>query len=111
MPNGEQIQRAREIAETIRDQIRYGTTSNTGRTIGGVQAMMCWGARNFNSVLESKEWSGGLQFWVDGFKFSGLVQVLLTWSDTYTIKLDTEIKLTDIYFDQLTEVIDSLVEA
>ena len=102
--------RAVEIATIILEQIKEGTTSNVGRTISGRHAMLCWGVRKLNAVSENEQWEGGLEFVVSGVKYSGLVRVLLAWDDTYTIKLNNDTTRTNIYFDQLTEVIDALVE-
>lgn len=89
-----------QIAQTIQQQLMAG----------GRIKVMSWGAHN---------WVGGdnfLQFKVQGFLFKGIVRIVLTSMDDYTIEFykprTTEPFKTieGMYCDQLTEVIDRHVE-
>ena len=59
-----------------------------------------------------------MTFRVSGLKFKGIVKIILNWSDTYTVQLVKNQKgaevikaeKSDIYCDQLTEIVDNLVE-
>jgi hypothetical protein len=99
-----------QIAKTIIEQIKAGTTSNLGRTISGSMALMCWGASAFHPLAETESYRGGLTIQVNGAKHVGPVTVELAWDDTYTVVVG-ETRTPQIFFDQLTEVIDGLVEA
>ena len=90
-----------EIAKTILEQIKYGDK----------WALMAYGSRNFVALKESKEFQGGLQFQVNGFKHKGIVRVQLKWIDTYTITFINEKGVTvkeveDVYCDMLVDVLD-----
>jgi hypothetical protein len=74
-----------------------------------------WGAHDFESVLESEEGEGGLQFSVDGFKHTGRVKVVLNWLDlfdVYLINQDGTLKekIENVFVDSLISVIDNAVE-
>lgn len=69
---------------------------------------MSWGAYNF------KEIDNGLMFHVDGFKFHGDVEVSYDeGSDTFNVVFFNQTvtkRYTDVYFDELAELIDTYVE-
>lgn len=71
--------------------------------------LFSWGAHNFKAI------ENGLQMDVQGFLFTGLVKVIYeAGSDTFKIQLVRAGELvkeeTDIYLDNLTDVIDGMVE-
>lgn len=71
--------------------------------------VMSWGACN---------WKGGenfLQFKVNGYKLAGAVRIELNGKDLYDITFYNEKKevvqtANDIYFDQMVDLIDGVVE-
>ena len=72
--------------------------------------VMSWGARKF-SQYKSK----ALIFRVSGRLHKGLVCITLAWDDTYTItllnlKFEVKQTRTDVYFDELVNDIDHMVE-
>ena len=72
--------------------------------------LMCWGARNFVN-MDGK----ALRFKVSGYLHKGLVYVTLNGADLYDVHLvsthgNLKETKTDIYFDDLSEMIDSMVE-
>ena len=79
---------------------------------------MTWGANTFFGGGECEASRGFLQFKVGGMKFKGLVKIKLEWNDTYTVEFwkgrGTKIRIVDsvseVYFDNLTTVIDRFVE-
>jgi hypothetical protein len=89
---------------------------------GGRNKVMSWGANSWtHGTMPKKEKGGGesfLIFKVQGFLFKGMVRVILAWDDTYTVQLLKKEKgelvvkeeITNVYFDELTDVIDSKVE-
>ena len=107
-----------QIAETIRQQI-LGT--------GGIAVVGSWGF-NRPAVLPENTHPdhgyclGGLQFRVNGYVLRrGIVRVWLHGSDTYIVEfghadrrqpggIRVRCTFTDIYFDQLAELIDGNVE-
>lgn len=70
--------------------------------------MWSWG---FNSPTRLSD-NRGLAFKVQGFKYTGLVEVVYDEGlDTFTVILKKTGKtIEDVYFDELVNVIDSLVE-
>jgi len=72
--------------------------------------LMCWGARNFVKIKDN-----ALRFKVSGYLHKGYVYITLGASDTYDIHLVSthgnhkETK-EGIYYDQLSDVIDMMVE-
>lgn len=87
--------------------------------IGQIQAtdmlaLFAYGARNVTAM------DNGVMFRVNGLKFSGIVKIILTGMDDYTITLGKFIKKTlefeikhveeGVYCDQLVVVLDSLIE-
>lgn len=90
-----------EIARTILNQIKYADRS----------ALMAWGATNFATISESKEFQGGLSFMVNGLVHQGWVKVGLSWVDDYTIYFynqnrDIVKTVEGCYCDMLVDVID-----
>lgn len=96
------MQKQLQIATTIREQLYAG-----GRKI-----VWSWGAHEWQALPETREYDGGLQFRVKGRLYNGPVHIWLAYDDTYTIKLKDKAakELKNIYCNQLTEVVDSLVE-
>jgi len=76
------------------------------------QIVWCWGAKDFKALG-----SHALVFKVNGYKHKGYVVITLGFMDTYDIHLldkqgnQKGITLRDVYCDQLTDVIDTLVES
>jgi hypothetical protein len=114
------------IANTVIQQIKSGTDASNRNK--GTHLMMCWGYRS-PLALQAQKYGednqlGGLCFRVSGIHFKGLVFVRLIANDTYTVEFGNPSKaknavnglkikksLQGMYFDQLTEVIDSYVES
>ena len=91
------------VAQTILQQLK--ATSS--------RKMLCWGSRQFIGM------GNGLKFKVSGLKFTGYVYVIYeTGSDTYKVQLGVIRKgawvvkkeVNDVYWDNLGDVIDGLVE-
>lgn len=81
-------------------------------------ALMSYGAMNFIASPETDRYKAALSFRVNGFKHKGYIRIELAWNDTYTV---TAFKLRKgevkecgsydhVYFDQLVDVLDGLVE-
>ncbi|WP_366182953.1 hypothetical protein [Flavobacterium ovatum] len=90
-----------EIAKTIIAQIKFADK----------WALMAYGSTNYMALPESKEYQGGLQFKVNGFKHKGTVRIQLNWIDTYTItflnkKGEVKKEVEDVYCDMLVDVLD-----
>jgi hypothetical protein len=87
-----------EVAKTIHQQL-----IGLGRT-----KVWSWGANSWTAI------KNGLSFRVQGFKFKGVVQIVLMPSDTYTIQFIKGNKLekeySDVYFDEQVDIIDNYVE-
>lgn len=107
---------SQEIANTILTQIRAGAGVD-GKA--GTICLMAWGARAFRWHRESSDegYLGALSFIVRGFRFRGYVKVKLMYSDTYTISFSLKRDgkaardpIEDVYFDQLTEILDDAIE-
>ena len=93
--------RTMEIAQTILEQIKYADRS----------ALLAWGAKNFSSISESKEFEGGLAFQVDGLVHKGWIKICLRWVDDYSIifiNKNREVVKTSkgVYCDMIVDVID-----
>ncbi len=73
-----------------------------------LMVMWSWG---FNSPTRMAE-DRGLAFMVQGYKYKGWVEVVYEEGlDTFTVILrKTGLKVEDVYFDELVNVIDGLVE-
>jgi hypothetical protein len=72
--------------------------------------LMSWGARKFTKFKDT-----GLFFTVSGFHHKGIVLITLAWDDTYTVTFlssqwNVKDTFTNVYFDELAEVIDKKVE-
>ena len=90
-----------QIAKTILNQIKYLDRS----------ALMAWGAKNFVSLPESKDFQGGVRFKVNGLTFKGWVKVELTWLDEYQVsfinrRADVVKQYDGVYCDMLVSIID-----
>lgn len=90
-----------EIANTIIAQIKYADK----------WALMAYGSRNYIALPESKEYQGGLQFHVNGYKHKGIVRIQLKWIDTYTIsflnkKGEIKKQVENVYCDMLVDILD-----
>lgn len=105
------------IANVIREQINYGVGVDGS---SGMICSMAWGANRFTGCgEETEEHQGWLSFQVRGRKFKGAVKIKLLWNDTYRVEFwkvrRPSIKMVhaveDVYFDQLTSLIDRYVEA
>ena len=101
-----------QIAQTIMEQLYAG----------GRNKVFSWGANSWSCGTMPKVERGGgesyLMFKVQGFLFKGMVRVILAWDDTYTVQLlkkeGGELVVKDerknVYFDELTDIIDRKVE-
>jgi len=95
------------ISQTILEQIKFGT-SNSGHT--GQHLMMCWGASLFMSM------TNGLCFKVRGARLKGKVLVSLNKATDlydiqfYSFKGELFDKVSDVYAEDLVEMIDCVVE-
>ena len=116
----------KETAETILHQLTYGQVNKV--------KVMTWAFEKPSYGIDKDENFGFLTFKVNGYKFKGNVKISLSFNDTYKIEFikkkrekdhelsklygSTKMKTTttiekellDIYFDQLTEIIDEYVE-
>ena len=73
--------------------------------ISKLMVILSWG---FNSPIAI---TNGLRFQVQGFKFTGTVEVLYnTGTDLFNVHLSNGTVVADVYVDSLVEVIDGLVE-
>jgi hypothetical protein len=103
------------IAQTILEQIKALTPQ---------MVFWSWGPSAFKAVSPNQilgineNYLGGLLFYVRGMKHKGHVFVSLALDDTYTVTVGNVVKgqmkikkqVTDVYFDQLGEIIDELIE-
>lgn len=74
------------------------------------KVVLWWGARNFSQYKNK-----ALFFRVSGRLHKGIVCITLAWDDTYTItllnlKFEVKQTRTDVYFDELVNDIDHMVE-
>ena len=106
---------ATHIAQTIIDQIKALTPG---------PVFWSWGPSKFRAVRENQiqgideNYLGGLLFYVRGMKHKGHVFVSLALNDTYTVSIGNVVKgqmklkkqVNEVYFDQLGEIIDELIE-
>lgn len=73
--------------------------------ISKLMVIMSWG---FNSPIAI---TNGLRFKVQGFKFTGVVEVIYNeGTDLFNVHLSNGTIVADVYVDSLVEVIDGLVE-
>jgi hypothetical protein len=89
------------IASTILKQIR----------VLDRVALMCYGAKNFKVLQESKQFQGGVQFSVTNLRHKGSVKIQLSWVDDYTVTFlntkNNEVKeFTGVYCDILVGVLN-----
>lgn len=107
------MSREQEVAQTIMHQLR---------TLGGIK-MMSWGAHAFRhgSTRGEKYSNPFLLFRVNGLLYKGQVMIVLMGDDTYTIRLvkkdltlPTGFAVTkeveNVFFDEMVDLIDSMVE-
>ena len=67
--------------------------------------VLSWGFNSPNAITD------GLRFKVQGFKFTGTVEVIYNaGTDLFNVHLSNGIVVADVYVDSLFEVIDGLVE-
>ncbi len=90
-----------EIANTIINQIK----------VLDRLALMCYGAKNFIALPKSKQYQGGVQFYVSGLKHKGYVKIELRWVDDYSVTFinskNQEVKsFQNVYCDMLVGVLD-----
>ena len=72
-----------------------------------LMVVFSWGFNSPKRLPDDK----GLRFNVEGFKYSGVVEVIYNiGSDLFEVHLSDGTKVEDVYLDNLVEVIDSLVE-
>ena len=96
------------VAQTILNQLKSGQVSGCAN---GIHAMGCWG---FNKPRATEN---GLLFDVSGRKLRGSVNVKYNEGtdlydiDFYNRKSDVVRKLEMVYCDELTSIIDSVVES
>jgi hypothetical protein len=74
-------------------------------------ALGAYGAKNFYSLPESKEYAGGLSFFVNGMNHQGTVFIYLKWTDEYKLvftSTDGSVKkeVDGVYCDMLVEILD-----
>ena len=103
------------IANTIFEQIKALTPQ---------PVLWSWGASKFQAVSENQIegigefYLGALMFYVRGHKHKGHVLVTLAGNDTYTVtighvrrgKIKPKKQIKDVYFDDLSDIIDNLIE-
>ena len=66
-----------------------------------------WGFHNARALFDDR----GLSFHVNGFKYSGRVEVVYDeGKDLFEVNLSNGTKVEDVYLDNLVSVIDGLVE-
>jgi hypothetical protein len=86
-----------EIAKTIQSQL-----------MSQKMKVWSWGSNSWTAIPD------GLAFKVQGFKFKGVVKIVLMPSDTYTIEFikanKTVKEMTEIFFDEMVDIIDNFVE-
>lgn len=91
----------KEIGQTIINQIKYAD----------VWFLPSVGATKFTYLESTNEFQGGLRFKCNGLRHQGIVEILLKWIDTYTIRfIDSNQKqvkeVNDVYCDELVQVLD-----
>lgn len=93
-------------------------------TLAPTPVLWSWGASKFQTFKTGQidgigeEYLGGLVFYVRGNNHKGHVFITLAGSDTYTITLGhlkrgtvkPKKQVTDVYFDEMVDTIDGLVE-
>lgn len=105
METGEKFNLEKAVKMTFDvDELATAMRKNAIWTVGS------WGAHDWKN-FENK----CLTFNVEGMKFTGLVNIVLAWNDTFTIYftgLDDAIEKVEreVYIDELIQRIDSIVE-
>lgn len=102
-----------ELAQTIFQQIAcgFGVDGSVGLT-----CLRSWGMHDLCMCGPTDQFQVALGFYVNGHLHQGFVQVELTYMDTYTVRLMTapeqppRVSVDDVYFNELCETIDRLVE-
>ena len=70
-----------------------------------LMVILSWGFNSPNAI------TNGLRFQVQGFKFTGIVEVIYNaGTDLFNVHLSNGIVVADVYVDSLVVVIDGLVE-
>lgn len=101
-------QYAKQVADTIIRQLYAG-----GRT-----KVMSWGAHAWRFGITDND-NAFLLFRVRGLLYKGLVRIVLNANDTYTVELvnknseqkfDVIKSVDNAYFDNITDIVDGLVE-
>ena len=104
----------------VQDKDRQLAIANTVKSQISIYALMSMGANKFNWIKETSKYSGGLSFEFQNTSKikKGRIHIQLTWSDVYKVvligidwKKEKVFKIVnDVYCDQLSEVLDGLVE-
>ena len=74
-----------------------------------------WGYQN-PTALKKDDITTGLMFKVNGNHHKGWVLITLSWNDTYTLRFfsnqfnEKKEKITNVYCDELQEIIDNVIE-
>jgi hypothetical protein len=95
--------RSKQVAQTIQEQLMAG----------GMEKVMSWGVSEWR-VGELEDKRPFLAMNVNGLLHQGETRIILEWSDTYTVQNMEQGKVIkeqqDVYFDEVTDVVDSFVE-
>ena len=95
--------RSKQVAQTIQEQLMAG----------GMEKVMSWGVSQW-SVGQLEDERPFLAMSVNGLLHQGETRIILEWSDTYTVQNMEQGKVIkeqqDVYFDEVTDVVDSFVE-
>ena len=95
--------RSKQVAQTIQEQLMAG----------GMEKVMSWGVSEWR-VGELEDERPFLAMSVNGLLHQGETRIILEWNDTYTVQnmgQGEPIKeQQDVYFDEVTDVVDSFVE-
>ena len=100
-----EIERVKQIADTIRQQIKYPNK----------YVFFSWGAHNFQFAVTEIGNKPTLRFKVEGNKFKGYVHIIYNPMDYYEIEFvsthgNLKKRVEMCYFDQLQQIIDEFVE-
>lgn len=110
MKKAETKQRLQEFIDEKKER-QFDPQTTFNQLMVNQQIMWCWGANHFEPFGED-----ALTFKVNGYKHKGYVVITLGFMDTYDIHLldydgyQVGKTTNDVYCDQLTDIIDSLVE-
>ena len=105
MPKECDVNWVKEIADTIRTQIKYPI----------IQKYWSWGAHNFQFAVTENGNKPTLRFKVNGMKFKGYVHVIYNLMDYYEVEFvsthgNLKKRVDECYCDNLQEIIDEYVE-